>query len=158
MQNATVVKKKGHIAKKWHNKSANCNLSVNQREFKSSFKPRDHFMEQDESSESESENEVYSVFHFGNKSNEAYKVQINVNECEIAMEIDTGASVSIIVEDMYKDYNSTFRIEPTSAKLRMGEQTRVLGRAIVNVNYKKERTKLPILIVKRKGPNLLGGD
>ncbi|CAC5370715.1 unnamed protein product [Mytilus coruscus] len=83
-------KKKGHIAKKCRNKSANGNLSENHREFKSCFKPRAHFMEQDESSESESENEVYSVFHFGNRSNEAYKVQINVNECEIAMEIDTG--------------------------------------------------------------------
>ncbi|CAG2249536.1 unnamed protein product [Mytilus edulis] len=151
-------KKKGHIAKKCRNKSANGNLSENHREFKSRFKPRAHFMEQDESSESE--NEVYSVFHFGNKSNEAYKVQINVNECEIAMEIDTGASVSIMSEDTYKEYKSKFRIEPTSAKLRtyMGEQIPVIGRAIVNVNYKKERAKLPLLIVKRKGPNLLGRD
>ncbi|CAC5392455.1 unnamed protein product [Mytilus coruscus] len=151
-------KKKGHIAKKCRNKSANGNLSENHREFKSRFKPRAHFMEQDESSESESEDEVYSVFHFGNKFNEAYKVQINVNECEIAMEIDTGASVSIMSEDTYKDYKSKFRIEPTSAKLRtyMGEQIPVIGRAIVNVNYKKESAKLPLLIVKRKGPNLLG--
>ncbi|CAC5386472.1 unnamed protein product [Mytilus coruscus] len=113
-------------------------------------------MQQDESSESE--NEVYSVFHFGNKSNEAYKVQINVNECEIAMEIDTGASVSIMSEDTYKKYKSKFRIEQTSAELRtyMGEQIPVIGRAIVNVNYKKESAKLPILIVKRKGLNLLG--
>ncbi|VDI36590.1 Hypothetical predicted protein [Mytilus galloprovincialis] len=55
-------KKKGHIAKKCRNKSANGNLSENHREFKSRFKPRAHFMEQDESSESE--NEVYSVFSF----------------------------------------------------------------------------------------------
>ncbi|CAG2214143.1 unnamed protein product [Mytilus edulis] len=132
-------KKKGHIAKKCRNKSANGNLSENHREFKSRFKPRAHFMEQDESSESE--NEVYSVFHFGNKSNEAYKVQINVNECEIAMEIDTGASVSIMSEDTYKEYKSKFRIEPTSAKLRtyMGEQ-------------------IPVIGLKRKGPNLLGRD
>ena len=46
-------KKKGHIAKKCRNKSANGNLSENHREFKSRFKPRAHFMEQDESSESE---------------------------------------------------------------------------------------------------------
>ncbi|CAG2195305.1 unnamed protein product [Mytilus edulis] len=151
-------KKKGHIAKKCRSKSDNGKLSENHREFKSRFKPRAHFMEQDESSESE--NEVYSVFHFGNKSNEAYKVQINVNECEIAMEIDTGASVSIMSEDTYKEYKSKFRIEPTSAKLRtyMGEQIPVLGLAIVNVNYKKESAKLPLLIVKRKGPNLLGRD
>ncbi|CAC5386452.1 unnamed protein product [Mytilus coruscus] len=40
----------------------------------------------------------------------------------------------------------------------MGEQIPVIGRAIVNVNYKKESAKLPLLIVKRKGPNLLGQD
>ncbi|CAG2221679.1 unnamed protein product [Mytilus edulis] len=40
----------------------------------------------------------------------------------------------------------------------MGEQIPVIGRAIVNVNYKKESEKLPLLIVKRKGPNLLGRD
>ncbi|CAC5370699.1 unnamed protein product [Mytilus coruscus] len=122
--NCHSCKKKGHIAKKCRNKSANGNLSENHREFKSRFKPRAHFMEQDESSESESGNEVYSVFHFGNKSNEAYKVQINVNECEIAMEIDTGASVSIMSEDTYMDYKSKFRIEPTSAKLRTYMESR----------------------------------
>ncbi|CAG2215196.1 unnamed protein product [Mytilus edulis] len=110
-------KMKGHIAKKCRNKSVDGNLSENHREFKSLFKPRAHFMEQDESSENESENEVYSVFNFGNKPNEAYKVQFNVNECKIAMEIDTGASVSIMSEDTYKEYKSKFRIEPTSAKL-----------------------------------------
>ncbi|CAC5370680.1 unnamed protein product [Mytilus coruscus] len=109
-------KKKGHIAKKCRNRSVNGNLSENHREFKSRFKPRAHFMEQDESSEneSESENEVYSVFHFGNKSNEAYKVQINVNECEIAMEIDTGASVSIMSEDTYKEYKLKFRADSSN--------------------------------------------
>ncbi|CAG2192232.1 unnamed protein product [Mytilus edulis] len=40
----------------------------------------------------------------------------------------------------------------------MGEQIPVIGLAIVNVNYKKESAKLPLLIVKRKGPNLLGRD
>ncbi|CAG2235627.1 unnamed protein product [Mytilus edulis] len=100
----------------------------------------------------------FTQFHFGNKSNEAYKVQINVNECEIAMEIDTGASVSIMSEDTYKEYKSKFRIEPTSAKLEhtWGEQIPVIGRAIVNVNYKESKTT--ITIVKRKGPNLLGRD
>ncbi|CAG2223037.1 unnamed protein product [Mytilus edulis] len=119
-------KKKGYIAKKCRNTSANGNLSENHREFKSRFKPRAHFMEQDESSESE----------------------------------NTGGSVSIISEDTYKEYKSKFRIKPTSAKLRtyMGEQIPVIGRAIVNVNYKKESEKLPLLIVKRKGPNLLGRD
>ncbi|XP_071177949.1 uncharacterized protein [Mytilus edulis] len=48
-------KKKGHIAQKCRNKSANGNLSENHREFKSRFKPGAHFMEQYESSESESE-------------------------------------------------------------------------------------------------------
>ncbi|VDI77812.1 Hypothetical predicted protein [Mytilus galloprovincialis] len=93
-----------------------------------------------------------------NKSNEEYKVKINVNECEIAMEIDTEASVSIMSEDTYKEYKSKFRIEPTSAKLRtyMEEQIPIIGRAIDNVNYKKESPKLPLLIVERKGPNLLG--
>ncbi|XP_063420560.1 uncharacterized protein K02A2.6-like [Mytilus trossulus] len=63
-------------------------------------------------------------------------------------------------EDTYKEYKSKFRIEPTSAKLRtyMGDQIPVIGRTIVNVNYKKESAKLPLLIVKRKGPNLLGRD
>ncbi|CAC5370729.1 unnamed protein product [Mytilus coruscus] len=135
MQNATVVKKERTYRKEMRNKSAN-EFKENHREFKSRFKSRAHFMEQDESSKSESENEVYSVLHFGNKSNEAYKVQINVNECEIAMEIDTGASVSFMSEDTYKDYKTCY----------------------CQVNYKKESAKLPLLIVKRKGPNLLGQD
>ena len=98
-----ICKKKGHIAEKCRNKSMSGDLSESRKEFKSNSKTqsRAHFMEEDETSESD--NEIYSVFQLGNKSNDAYKVQINMNGHEIVMEIDTGASVSILSEDTYKE-------------------------------------------------------
>ncbi|CAC5367296.1 unnamed protein product [Mytilus coruscus] len=87
-------------------------------------------------------------------------VDIQGNNKSIIMEIDTGASVSIMSEETYKGFKSKFKLEPTTVKLPtyLGGSIPVLGRATVNVTYGKENVKLPLFVVKRKGPNLLGRD
>ncbi|VDI55683.1 Hypothetical predicted protein [Mytilus galloprovincialis] len=158
-----ICQKKGHIAKKCRNRDdRNPQFQRSNANSGSRFyKKQAHFVEQDasENSGSESENEVYSVFNLG-YSCDAYKVDIQVNNKIIIMEIDTGASVSIMSEETYKEFESKFKLEPTSVKLRtyLGDSIPVLGRATVNVTYGKENNKLPLFVVKRKGPNLLGRD
>ena len=145
-------KKKGHIAKKCRNSE----FRGKKPEFK---RKQAHYVEEsDENSDSESD--VYSVFHVGNYKSDPYKINVNVNSKDITMELDTGASVSLMSEDTYQEYKSKFKLEYTNVKLRtyLGDLIPVLGRATVHVQYGKENMELPLIVVKRKGPNLLGRD
>ncbi len=86
-----------------------------------------------------------------------------VNNCKVPMEIDTGASVSIMSETTY---NSVFKHEKPSihmgehVELRTytGQKIPVVGSCSVTVEHNNQNTQLPLLIVSGQGPNLLGRD
>ena len=76
------------------------------------------------------------------------------------MELDTGASVTIMSE---RTYRSLWPVDPPpltqssmSLKTYTGEKMQVLGCAWVRVVYKEQRVELPLLIVGGRGPSLLG--
>ena len=72
------------------------------------------------------------------------------------MELDTGASVSLITfNSVLKDTRS---IEPTGICLRtyMGQELPVLGTTTVNVRYASQTTSLPLVVVKGDGTSLFG--
>ena len=81
-------------------------------------KPTHHLSEQGQGSSSEdSPNEesappAYSMFTFGHKSTTAYKVNISINGTSIDMEIDTGASLSVISEATYAVSYSEGKVPP----------------------------------------------
>ena len=70
------------------------------------------------------------------------------------MEVDTGASASIISKVMYH------KLWPSTANLRTysGEKLRVQGMIEVEVKYEDQVTQLPLLVVEGSGPSLLGRD
>ena len=77
------------------------------------------------------------------------------------MEIDTGASVSLISEGQYKKLFDQRKpqINKTNDILRTysGENLRIIGTIHVNVLYKNQTVEnLPLLVVPGDGPNLLG--
>ena len=79
----------------------------------------------------------------------------------MSMEVDMGASVSIISEDHFKklqDNGTTQR--PTGAKLftYTGESISVKGAAEVTVKYNGQITMLPLIVTSGTGPSLLGRD
>ena len=105
-------KKKGHIAKKCRNSE----FRGKKPEFK---RKQAHYVEEsDENSDSESD--VYSVFHVGNYKSDPYKINVNVNSKDITMELDTGASVSLMSEDTYQEYKSKFKLENTNVNVPCG--------------------------------------
>ena len=79
------------------------------------------------------------------------------------MELDTGASLSIISEKTYKSLWLHHQ-QPVSEGTNVGlhnytkETIRVLGQIAVEVTFKEQVTMLPWLVVARKGPSLLGRD
>ena len=85
-----------------------------------------------------------------------------MNNAEVTMQVDTGASVSIMSEQTYKNTWTQERpaLEPSTVKLKTysGEQLKVLGSMRAQVEYKEQKGDLPLLVVAGKGPALLGRD
>ena len=76
------------------------------------------------------------------------------------MELDTGASISLISEEQYKQLQDVPTLEKSSVILRTytGENLSILGSITVVATYNNQTNKLPLLVVKGNGPNLMGRD
>ena len=79
----------------------------------------------------------------------------------LSMEVDTGASLSLMSETTYKklwESDTLPELQQTAVKLRTytGEEIGVLGCINVKVQSKEQEAHLPLLVVKGNGPSLLG--
>ena len=74
------------------------------------------------------------------------------------MEIDTGASLSIVSEETLNIFSSGLNLKPTDVSLRMytGEPLPVIGMLDVEVTYGLQQATLPLIVVQGKGPSLFG--
>ena len=82
-----------------------------------------------------------------------------INNHPVPMELDTGASVSVISESTYNTVlKDTIPLESTDIRLRtyMGEELPVLGVATVAVSFESQSTFLPLAVVKGDGASLFG--
>ena len=108
-------------------------------------------------------NPVYEMFPLTAPKPDPLMVFVRVNEVELPMEIDTGASISIISE---KTYLSTWPDEPhpcllpSKARLRTytGEMLHVCGCINVSVFYRGQKEQLSLQVVQGAGSTLLGRD
>ena len=88
---------------------------------------------------------------------------MTVNNVQLQMEVDTGASVSLISEDTYNNLWPTSQrptLQPSTRKLHTytGEKLDVQGTLTVDVTYGSQQQTLPLLVVAGSGPSLLGRD
>ena len=105
--------------------------------------------------------EEYSLFQLeGKKSPKPMEVTLTVDGREMTMEVDTGAAWSLVSKSMYQKIWHTRPLKPSLVNLRTytGEAVTVLGTAEVEVVYKDQVNKLPLLVVDGNGPTLLGRD
>ena len=77
------------------------------------------------------------------------------------MELDTGASFSLISEHTYQSIwpeKDGLMLQVSSVKLHTytGEQVEMVGYITVSVYCDNQTVKLPLLIVKGKGPSSFG--
>ena len=107
----------------------------------------------------------YTMYHTQTDSTTKppYTVMVKVNQVNLRMEIDTGATVSIISK---KTYDSLWpkthapKLESTDVPLRTytRQPIKVLGSINVNVTYHEQEKSLSLLVVAGDGPSLLGRD
>ena len=74
------------------------------------------------------------------------------------MELDTGASVSLVSEQTYRSQLQGCPLKPSSTQLRTysGETLKVLGKVDVTVSYEQQQARLPLVVVSGTGPSLFG--
>ena len=106
----------------------------------------------------------YRLFHFTDGHAQPIVVTMGVSGAEIAMEVDTGASVSIISEATYNKLwskNQAPHLQPSHVNLKTytGKQLSILGVIEVTALYERQQhPHLNILVVKSSEPSLLGRD
>ena len=74
------------------------------------------------------------------------------------MELDTGASLTIMSESTLKQKLPNLKLQASTVMLKTysGEQLKVLGQAQVKVTYKTQEVEAPLIVVAGDGPTLFG--
>ena len=118
--------------------------------------------DQSQSDADEDEEDLsYSLFALSSPSSmEPYVTCLNINNMSVSMEIDTGASLLILSDKMFKSLDPVPPLESTTIKLNTysGESLPILKKTYVIVCHNNNTYTLPVLIVKGFGPCLLGWD
>ena len=106
----------------------------------------------------EEEFSVQNIYHV--EGNDPYKLILCVNNKEVEFEIDTGAGVSIISEDVYNSLFKQTPLKPSKTILQTysGEHLDVQGELPVRVNHNKKMTDARFIVVKGHGSSLMGRD
>ena len=131
------------------------------------MKPQQNYIQEKETTpsvpcpnnSSASNEDIYHLFTVHDKSN-PIKVTLKINNSTVPMEVDTGASLSLINETIYSQIASNSPLKPTTTQLSTytGEHLPILGTADVKVEYNSQSAELSVIVVKGSGPNLLGRD
>lgn len=120
-------------------------------------------VESEDGGDGEPESEIlYSVHVIGKQGRrDPLTTTVTINRKPVSMEIDTGASVSLISEQTFKGLwskkNSPGLRRPNlHLRTYSGEQLQVLGELDVKVRYGTQVAVLPLIVVQGEGPSLLG--
>ena len=86
------------------------------------------------------------------------KLDTKLNGAPVCMELDTGASVSLVSERVWREKLKAMRLEPPSLRLKTYtcEPLKLLGQAHVQVTYENQSASLPIFVASGDGPSLFG--
>ena len=120
---------------------------------------RTHQLAEDQSEDSS----TYSLFRTSTRDKpKPLLVTMLVNEKELQLEVDTGASASVISESTYRELwpEDPPKLLETQVKLQTytGEKIKILGSIKVKVEYEQQKQMLGLLVVAGPGPSLMGRD
>ena len=139
--------KKGHIASACRKKKAQLKRESEQN-------ARAHRVEEQHESPEE-----YTLYRVSCGSSKPLTVEVILNKQTLAMEVDTGAAVSLMGEESFQPLlQRGVVIQPTSIRLSTytGEAIQVVGTADVEVQHNSQTVTLPLIITRGSGPSLLG--
>lgn len=102
----------------------------------------------------------YQLFTLQSNGQNPITIQVELNQVPIEIEVDTGATVSLINKHAHNAIESkshTQQLQKSEIKLKTytGESVGILGEAKVEVKYGEMKHNLVIHVVDGKGPNLM---
>ena len=113
-----------------------------------------------EKPEEENAAEMYNIYRCAVQREKPILVKVDINRIPTEMEVDTGASVTVIGESMFQRMfeNHRPKLENTNIKLRTytGEFIKAKGVAEVQVRYEDQSASLPLVVTAGEGPMLFG--
>ena len=155
-----LCKKVGHIAKA-------CKSKQKGRKGHQDPTKTTHFMQEEdnipEKTDHTEQERSYGLFTIQGNSANPILAKVNINQIPVEMEVDTGASLSLINKatyDLISRQSHTQALQKTDVQLKTytGEAVCILGTAKVQVNYGEQNYQLLVYVVDGKGPNLMGRD
>ena len=149
--------RKGHLAKKCRGeRKANGTRESKQTSFKS--KQPTHLVKDDSGEEDVYAETMYHIY--GENKGKAFEVTMELCGEPHKLEIDTGATRTVLNERTYNKLSAKLELKSTKAILSTytGEEIPVSGEVMVPVKYQNQQHHLPAMVVKSSGPNLLGRD
>ena len=112
-------------------------------------------------SASDQKHTVYELYNMSDLKCEppTIKLDVMMNNTKIIVEVDTGASATLINE-FHQNWPKQKPDVSKADLLRIytGEKVPLLGTVNTTIWYQDQTTTLPVLIVKGQGPNILGRD
>ena len=106
------------------------------------------------------ESNLFMIYSLSSRS-DPIKLVMEVNGHKLDIELDTGASVSVISEDTFNSVlSSLVQLCPSNVSFTSysGHSLEVLGTANVKVKYQTQTVTLPIVVFKGKGVSLFDRD
>ena len=107
---------------------------------------------QDEEEEDTGDPEEGYLLKVGEKKEheKPYLVTMSLDGKAISMEIDTGASHTVMTEEIFKESFPTKKLEKSSLTLKTysGEEVKVLGMFVTEAKTNNQKKRLPVVVVK----------
>ena len=103
------------------------------------------------------------MFYVHSRYTKPYRADVKVNGNSLSMEIDTGASVSIVSQhtlEIIREGTTSLVLKESAVKLQTytGEVIGVCGSTMVPVEHNGQTVTLPLIVTVGNGPSLLGRD
>ena len=120
---------------------------------------QEHANRVDEESSEEEPEQPYTLYRISSGSTKPILVGVTINGIDLEMELDTGASVSLISEETYHRLQGTgATLSESRARLftYTDEQIKVLGSTKVKAEHNGQTADLTLVVTEGSGPSLLG--
>ena len=106
---------------------------------------------------------VYELYNMNTKSSHPpITVNISIDETEVNMEVDTGASATLItkstMEKVWPVKKPTLCTENNLLRTYTGEIVPICGTTVMNLQYRDSHAALTVMVVDSDRPNILGRD
>ena len=108
----------------------------------------------------QADDDIYEMFPLRGKRYDPIYATVTMNSTPVQMEIDTGATLSVISEDtfnqVWKDQAPPLRTERVKLRTYTGQEIPVKGALDVEVEHGGQCKKLVLVVTEGQGPSLLG--